>query len=122
MLSQAVEGIGSADQVYAGAVFGEVAWVEGLRQNEENRSSLAPVNTGEADDSESIVSLRIHDGETDQLAVTITKQAHSRQTLVSDQTDQNNGTLATTPHGHARLYPDPEDLGQQLLLGLRGGQ
>ena len=45
-----------------GAGFTDSAWVDGLQQNEENRSNLALVNTGEVDDSESVFSLEIYDG------------------------------------------------------------
>ena len=39
------------------------AWVYGLQQNEENRSNLALVNTGEVDDSQSTFEIDIYDGE-----------------------------------------------------------
>ena len=48
------------------------AWVDGLQQNEENRSNLALVNTGEVDDSESVFSLEVYDGETSTLVKTVT--------------------------------------------------
>ena len=54
-----------------GGAFAEVAWVDGLQQNEENRSNLALVNTGEVDDSESVFHLEIYDGETGLLAETV---------------------------------------------------
>ena len=40
------------------------AWVDGLQQNQENRSNLALVNTGEVDGSASVFHLEIYDGET----------------------------------------------------------
>ena len=52
--------------------FPENAWVEALQQNEENRSNLALVNTGEADDSPSVFQLDIYDGATGMLANTVT--------------------------------------------------
>ena len=55
-----------------GAAFGEVAWVEGLQQNRESRSNLALVNTGEVDDSESVFSIDIYDGDTGLPVSTIT--------------------------------------------------
>ena len=55
-----------------GGAFGESAWVEALQQNEENRSNLAMVNTGEVDDSPSVFQLDIYDGATGMLANTIT--------------------------------------------------
>ncbi len=57
--------------VPAGEGFGETAWVYGLKQDEENRSNLALVNTGEVGDSESVFHLEIYDGETGLLAETV---------------------------------------------------
>ena len=55
-----------------GRAFLEGAWVEALQQNEENRSNLALVNTGEVDDSPSVFQLDIYDGATGMLANTVT--------------------------------------------------
>ena len=55
-----------------GGAFGESAWVEALQQNEENRSNLALVNTGEVDGSPSVFQLDIYDGATGMLANTVT--------------------------------------------------
>ncbi len=44
-----------------GAAFTGDAWIYGLQQNEENRTNLALVNTGEVDDSRSIFSIEIYD-------------------------------------------------------------
>jgi len=57
-----------------GSAFTDSAWVDALQQNEENRSNLALVNTGEVDDTDSIFSLDIYDGDTGLLARTITTQ------------------------------------------------
>ena len=57
--------------VPVGAAFSEVAWIDALQQNGENRSNLALVNTGEVDDSDSVFSLEIYDGETGLLVTTI---------------------------------------------------
>ena len=54
-----------------GEAFSEVAWVDGLQQNEENRSNLALVNTGEVDGSASVFHLEIYDGETGLLVGTV---------------------------------------------------
>ncbi|MDE2757781.1 MAG: hypothetical protein OXI92_14680, partial [Acidobacteriota bacterium] len=54
-----------------GEGFTRQAWVEGLQQNEENRSNLALVNTGEVDDSPSIFHLEIYNGETGMLEETV---------------------------------------------------
>ena len=55
-----------------GGAFLESAWVEALQQDEENRSNLALVNTGEVDGSPSVFRLGIYDGETRELANTVT--------------------------------------------------
>ncbi len=52
--------------------FGDSAWVEALQQNEENRSNLALVNTGEVDGSPAVFQLDIYDGATGMLANTVT--------------------------------------------------
>ena len=54
-----------------GEGFIKEAWVEGLQQNEENRSNLALVNTGEVDDSPSVFHLEIYNGQTGILADTV---------------------------------------------------
>ena len=54
-----------------GAAIDDEAWVYGLQQNEENRSNLALVNTGEVDGGDSIFNLEIYDGATGQLTNTI---------------------------------------------------
>ena len=55
-----------------GAAFNRTAWIDGLRQDEENRSNLVLVNTGEVDSSDSIFNLQIYDGVTGGLATPIT--------------------------------------------------
>ena len=63
-----------------GEAFNQEAWVEGLQQNEENRSNLALVNTGEVDGSESVFHLEIYDGETGMLTETVvTKPVPARR-------------------------------------------
>ena len=47
-----------------GAAFADSAWIDGLRQDAENRSNLALVNTGEVDGGDSVFSLEIYDGDT----------------------------------------------------------
>ena len=70
------EGGGGSYSVFYNAVpFGEAfsreAWVDGLQQNQENRSNLALVNTGEVDKSPSVFHLEIYDGETGLLVETV---------------------------------------------------
>ena len=58
-----------------GEAFSQEAWVDGLQQNQENRSNLALVNTGEVDDSESVFHLEIYNGETGLLEETVVTKA-----------------------------------------------
>ena len=62
----------SYNAVPYGSAFSQVAWVEGLQQNQESRSNLALVNTGEVDDSDSVFAIDIYDGDTGLLVTTIT--------------------------------------------------
>ena len=55
-----------------GASFDNTAWINALQQNEENRSNLALVNTGEVDDSPSVFQLDLYDGATGMLTNTVT--------------------------------------------------
>ena len=55
-----------------GSAFSQVAWVEGLQQNQESRSNLALVNTGEVDDSHSVFAIDIYDGDRGLPVTTIT--------------------------------------------------
>ena len=85
-----------------GAAFAEVAWVDGLQQNQENRSNLALVNTGEVDESPSVFHLEIYDGETGMLAETVvTKPIPARRW------HQINGILGSyapeTRQGYIRI-------------------
>ena len=84
-----------------GAGFTEVAWVEGLQQNRENRSNLALVNTGEVDGSPSVFHLEIYDGETGLLAETVVTKP-----IAARGWHQINGILGSyapeTRQGHIR--------------------
>ena len=85
-----------------GDAFTEVAWVEGLQQDRENRSNLALVNTGEVDGSASVFHLEIYDGETGLLAETVvTKPIPARRW------HQINGILGSyapeTRQGYIRI-------------------
>ena len=55
-----------------GAGFTKSVWIDALKQNEDNRSNLALVNTGEADNSPSVFQMDIYDGTTGTLANTVT--------------------------------------------------
>ena len=85
-----------------GEAFSREAWVDGLQQNEENRSNLALVNTGEVDESPSVFHLEIYDGETGLLAETVvTKPIPARRW------HQINGILGSyapeTRQGYIRI-------------------
>ena len=73
------EGGGQYSVFYNAVPFGEAfsqeAWVDGLQQNQESRSNLALVNTGEVDDSESVFHLEIYNGETGLLEETVVTKA-----------------------------------------------
>ena len=101
------EGGGGSYSVFYNAVpegeaFAKEAWVEGLQQNEENRSNLALVNTGEVDGSASVFHLEIYDGETGMLVETVvTKPIPARRW------HQINGILGSyapdTRQGYVRI-------------------
>ena len=85
-----------------GGAFTKEAWVDGLQQNQENRSNLALVNTGEVDGSASVFHLEIYDGETGLLAETVvTKPIPARRWY------QINGILGSyapeTRQGYIRI-------------------
>ena len=101
------QGGGGQYSVFYNAVpFGEAfireAWVDGLQQDQENRSNLALVNTGEVDGSASVFHLGIYDGETGMLAETVvTKPIPARRW------HQINGILGSyapeTRQGYIRI-------------------
>ena len=85
-----------------GGAFTKEAWVDGLQQNEENRSNLALVNTGEVNESPSVFHLEIYDGETGLLEETVvTKPIPARRW------HQINGILGSyapeTRQGYIRI-------------------
>ena len=85
-----------------GGAFTKEAWVDGLQQDQENRSNLALVNTGEVDGSASVFHLEIYDGETGLLAETVvTKPIPARRW------HQINGILGSyapeTRQGYIRI-------------------
>ena len=82
-----------------GAAFIGSAWVDGLQQNQENRSNLALVNTGEFDDTGSVFDLEIYDGDTGRLVRTITTDP-----LPARRWRQINGILANHARGTTQGY------------------
>ena len=102
---------------YNGVPYGsasiESAWIYGLQQNEENRSNLALVNTGEIDDSSSTFEITIYDGSGD-------RQPRTRSvTLGPRRWTQENGILGKFSQGYVA---GKEDLGQQPVCHLRRDQ
>ena len=88
-----------------GAGFTRSAWIDGLQQNEENRSNLALVNTGEVDDSESVFEIDIYDGETAVLVKTVTIDDNANDTTVAAKRfHQINGILRTYAPGTTQGY------------------
>ena len=85
--------------VPAGGGFTESAWVDALQQNEENRSNLALVNTGEVDNSPSVFAIDIYNGETGLLAGTVTTRP-----VPARHWHQINGILGRTPPGTRQGY------------------
>ena len=85
-----------------GAAFTESAWMHGLQQNEENRSNLALVNTGEADGSESVFRIEIYDGDTGGLAGTVTTRPLPARRWRQIGSILRNHTRGTT-QGYVRI-------------------
>ena len=86
---------------YNGVPYGlasiDSAWVYGLQHNEENRSNLALVNTGEVDDSSSTFEIDIYDGSGDM-------QPRTRSvTLGPRRWDQVNGILGNRSQGYVQV-------------------
>ena len=77
----------------------EEAWIDGLQQNEKNRSNLALVNTGEVDGSPSVFQLDIYDGVTGMLANTVTDL-----TVAARGWRQINGILGKYASGTTQGY------------------
>ena len=75
----------------------ESAWIYGLQQNEENRSNLALVNTGEIDDSSSTFEITIYDGSGD-------RQPRTKSvTLGPRRWTQENGILGKFSQGYVQV-------------------
>ena len=89
----------SYNAVPYGSAFSRVAWVEGLQQNRESRSNLALVNTGEVDDSESVFSIEIYDGDSGLLVTTMTGR-----TVPARRWRQINGILLNYAQGTTQGY------------------
>ncbi len=84
-----------------GEGFTTSAWVDGLQQNEENRSNLALVNTGEVDDGDIVFTLEIYDGETARLVNTV---SNADTTVAARRWHQINGILRKYGKGAAQGF------------------
>ena len=80
------------------------AWVDGLQQNEENRSNLALVNTGETDHSPSIFEIDIYDGETATLVKTVTMEDEANVMVPARGFRQINAILRAHAPGTTQGY------------------
>ncbi|MDE2962348.1 MAG: hypothetical protein OXU26_00395, partial [Acidobacteriota bacterium] len=82
------------------------AWVDGLQQNEENRSNLALINTGEVDDRDIVFELDIYDGETATLSKTVTMDEEDKLVVPAKgfrQIDQVLKLAPGTTQGYIRI-------------------
>ena len=75
----------------------ESAWIYGLQQNEENRSNLALVNTGEIDDSPSTFEIVIYDGSG------ASEPRTKSVTLGPRRWTQENGVLGNIRQGYVQV-------------------
>jgi len=80
-----------------GAASVESAWIYGLQQNEENRSNLALVNTGEIDDSPSTFEITIYDGSGE------SEPRTKSVTLAPRRWHQENGILGRIIQGYVQV-------------------
>lgn len=89
---------------YAGVPHGSAAtssaWVYGLQQNEENRSNLALVNTGEVDSGGSSYRIELFDGETGRLVKTLETSLPARRFVQFSAVLKN---APGTANGYARV-------------------
>ncbi len=82
------------------------AWVDGLQQNEENRSNLALINTGEVDDQDIVFEIDIYDGETSTLSKTVTMGEEDKLVVPAKgfkQIDQVLKHAPGTTQGYIRI-------------------
>ncbi len=73
------------------------AWVDGLQQNQENRSNLALINTGEVNDEDIVFELDIYDGETAMLVKTVTMEEEDKLVVPAKGFKQINQVLKHAP-------------------------
>ena len=86
------------------------AWVDGLQQNEENRSNLALINTGEVDDQDIVFEIDIYDGQTATLNKTVTMDEEDKLVVPARgfrQIDQVLKLAPGTTQGYIRIRKAP---------------
>ncbi len=89
-----------------GQGFTTSAWVDGLQQNEENRSNLALINTGEMDGRDIVFEIDIYDGETATLSKTVTMAEEDKLVVPAKGFKQINQVLKHAPgtmQGYIRI-------------------
>ena len=89
-----------------GQGFAGSAWVDGLQQNEENRSNLALINTGEVDDQDIVFEIDIYDGETAMLSKTVTMEEEDKLVVPAKGFRQIDQVLKYSPgttQGYIRI-------------------
>ena len=82
------------------------ACVDGLQQNEENRSNLALINTGEVDDQDIVFEIDIYDGETAMLSKTVTMEEEDKLVVPAKGFRQIDQVLKYSPgttQGYVRI-------------------
>ena len=95
------QGGGQYSLFYNGVPYGaasiDSAWIYGLQQNEENRSNLALINTGEIDGSSSTFEITVYDGSGE-------RQPGTRSvTLGPNRWTQENGILGNIRQGYVQV-------------------
>ena len=89
-----------------GRGFTQSACVDGLQQNEENRSNLALINTGEVDDQDIVFEIDIYDGETAMLSKTVTMEEEDKLVVPAKGFRQIDQVLKYSPgttQGYVRI-------------------
>ena len=89
-----------------GQGFTQSAWVDGLQQNQENRSNLALINTGEVDGQAIVFELDIYDGITATLSKTVTMDEEGKLVVPAKGFQQINQVLKHAPgttQGYIRI-------------------
>ncbi len=87
-----------------GGGFTTSVWVDGLQQNQENRSNLALINTGEVEDQDIVFELDIYDGATATLSKTVTMDEEGKLVVPAKGFQQINQVLKKHAPGTTQGY------------------